>query len=200
MEEEDLIILDNLKSINHGFYVDAGCYHPLHLNNTYLLHKRGWEGVNIDISKYSIDLFDYLRPNDHNVNAAVTNYDGNIKFYYQKKLSQLTSVKKHIAVKRMQGKIKEKEIKALKLDTILNNSKFKNRKIDFLNIDIEGGDFDALLSLNFNTYKPRLICIEIDEKNIVESKIYNYLVKLDYLKIWSSKSNISHIFIENKSQ
>ena len=134
------------------------------------------------------------------MNNAVTNYDGKIKFYYQKKLSQLTSVKKHIAVKRMQGKIKEKEIKALKLDTILNNSKFKNRKIDFLNIDIEGGDFDALCSLDFNTYKPRLICIEIDEKNIVESKIYNYLVKLDYLKIWSSKSKLSHIFIENKSQ
>ncbi len=200
MEGEDLIILDNIKNINNGFYVDAGCYHPIHLNNTYLLHKKGWSGINIDLSEYTIDLFNYLRPEDLNMNNAVANYDGNIKFYYQKKLSQLTSVKKHIAVKRMQGKIKEKEIKALKLDTILNNSKFKNRKIDFLNIDIEGGDFDALLSLNFNTYKPRLICIEIDEKNIVESKIYNYLVKLDYLKIWSSKSNLSHIFIENKSQ
>ncbi len=200
MEGEDLIILDNIKNKNNGFYVDAGCYHPIHLNNTYLLHKKGWSGINIDLSEYTIDLFNYLRPGDLNMNNAVTNYDGNIKFYYQKKLSQLTSVKKHIAVKRMQGKIKEKEIKALKLDTILNNSKFKNKKIDFLNIDIEGGDFDALCSLNFNTYKPRLICIEIDEKNIVESKIYNYLVKLDYLKIWSSKSNLSHIFIENKSQ
>ena len=74
MEKEDLIILDNLKNINHGFYVDAGCYHPLHLSNTYLLHKRGWEGINIDVSEYSIDLFNYLRPKDHNVNAAVTSY------------------------------------------------------------------------------------------------------------------------------
>ena len=129
MEGEDLIILDNIKNINNGFYVDAGCYHPIHLNNTYLLHKKGWSGINIDLSEYTIDLFNYLRPEDLNMNNAVANYDGNIKFYYQKKLSQLTSVKKHIAVKRMQGKIKEKEIKALKLDTILNNSKFKNRKI-----------------------------------------------------------------------
>lgn len=194
MEEEDLIILDNLKNINHGFYVDAGGYHPLHLNNTYLLYKRGWKGINIDVSEYSIDLFNYLRPRDHNVNAAVTNFNGNIKFYYQKKISQLTSVKKEVATKRMQGKINEKEIKALKLDTILENSKFKNKRIDFLNIDIEGGDFDALTSLNFNIYTPRLICIEIDEVNVLNSNIYNFLTKLNYEKIWSSKSNLSHIF------
>ena len=194
MEKEDLIILDNLKNIKHGFYVDAGCYHPLHLSNTYLLHKRGWEGINIDVSEYSIDLFNYLRPKDHNVNAAVTNFNGNIKFYYQKKISQLTSVKKEVATKRMQGKINEKKIKALKLDTILENSKFKNKRIDFLNIDIEGGDFDSLTSLNFNIYTPRLICIEIDEENILNSNIYNFLTKLNYEKIWSSKSNLSHIF------
>ena len=194
MEGEDLIIAELTKNLEKGFYVDAGCYHPLHLNNTYLLHKRGWEGVNIDISKYSIDLFDYLRPNDHNVNAAVTNYNGSIKFYYQKEFSQLTSVKKEVAEKRMRGIIHEKEIDALKLDTILENSKFRNKRIDFLNIDIEGGDFDSLTSLNFNIYKPRLICIEIDKENIFNSNIYSYLTKLNYKKIWSSKSNLSHIF------
>lgn len=191
MEGEDLIILENLKNINNGLYVDVGCYHPLHLSNTYLLYKNGWRGINIDLSRLTIDLFDYLRPNDLNINAAVSNYNGNIKFYYQKKLSQLTSVKKTVAKKRMQGEIKEKEIKSLKLDTILENSKFKNQRIDLLNIDVEGGDFDALISLNINIYRPRLICIEIDEEN---SKINNYLIKFNYKKIWSSKSKMSHIF------
>ena len=197
MEGEDLIILDKLKNIKDGFYVDAGCYHPLHLNNTYLLHKMGWSGINIDLSEYTIDLFNYLRPGDHNVNAAVSNYDGDIKFYYQKKLSQITSVKKELATKRMQGNIKVKKIKAHKLDTILENGKFKNQKIDLLNIDVEGGDYDALCSLNFDLYKPRLICIEIEEENIKDSNIYKYLRKLNYKKIWSSKSNLSHIFTED---
>ena len=90
--------------------------------------------------------------------------------------------------------LKEKEIEALKLDTIMNNSKFKNKKIDFLNIDIEGGDYEALCSLNFNIYKPKIICVEIDEKNILKSNIYKYLINLNYKKIWSSISNLSHIF------
>jgi FkbM family methyltransferase len=198
MEGEDLIVYDKLKNIDNGFYVDAGCYHPLHINNTFLLYKKGWRGINIDLSDYTIDLFNYIRPNDLNINSGIANYDGKIKFYFQKKLSQLTSVKKEIALKRMQGKIREKEIDARKLDTIINNTKFKNKKIDFLNIDIEGNDYEALQSLNFSIYRPKMICIEIDENNILNSNIYKYLLDLNYLKIWSSKSNLSHIFIENK--
>lgn len=197
MEGEDLVIIENFKNIKNGIYVDAGCYHPLHLNNTFLLYKKGWRGINIDLSEYSIDLFNYLRPDDININNAVTNFDGEIKFYYQKKLSQLTSVKKDTAIRRMQGKIKEKKIKALKLDTILENSKYKNKQIDLLNIDVEGGDFDALRSIDLNIYKPKIICIEIDEENILSSETYNYLLNLNYKKVWSSKSNISHIFSRN---
>ena len=196
MEGEDLIILDNLKNINYGVYIDVGSYHPTHLNNTFLLYKKGWKGINIDLSDYTIDLFNYSRPKDININTAIANYDGSIEFYYQKTLSQLTTVKRELAIKRMQGEIKKKEIKASKLDTILENSRFKNKKIDFLNIDVEGADYEVLKSINLNTYCPRIICIEIDEANIIDSKIYKHLENYSYKKIWSSKSNISHIFIK----
>tara|TARA_S200000501_G_C20719870_1_gene697988 strand:+ start:200 stop:793 length:594 start_codon:yes stop_codon:yes gene_type:complete len=196
MEGEDLFLLQIFKNLDNGLYVDAGSYHPLHLSNTYLLYKKGWRGINIDLSELTIKLFDHLRPDDVNINSAVTNFDGQVKFYYQKKISQLTSIKKDTALKRMQGRIKEKEINAFKLDTIMNNSKYKNKKIDFLNIDIEGNDFEALSSINFDTYKPRIICIEIDEENILDSNIYKYLINLNYKKIWSSVSNLSHIFSE----
>jgi hypothetical protein len=196
MEEEDLIILNYFKDINDGYYVDVGCYHPLHLSNTFLLHKKGWNGVNIDISEYTIDLFNYLRPRDTNINTAVTNFDGSTKFYYQKKLSQLSSIKKNTATKRMQGKIDEKEIKAYKLSTILSNTKYRHKKINFLNIDAEDSDFDVLCSIDFKIYRPDMICVEIIEEDIFESNIYRFLNELNYKKIWSSKSNWSHIFIK----
>ena len=196
MEGEDLIISDLTKNIKNGFYVDAGCYHPLHLSNTYLLYKRSWNGINIDISEFSIKLFNYLRPNDVNVNSAVSNTEKEISFYYQKKLSQLSTIKKEISNERMQGNIKEKKIKSLKLNSILNQSKFKNRQIDFLNIDVEGADFEVLKSLDFTIYEPKIICIEIMEKNIFESEIYNFLRDINYKKIWSSKSSFNHIFLK----
>ena len=94
----------------------------------------------------------------------------------------------------MQGKIIEKVIKSNTLNLVLGNTRYKNQKIDFLNIDIEGADFEALKSLDFDIYRPKLICIEIDAKEILNSSIYKYLINLNYEKIWSSNSKLSHIF------
>ena len=176
--------------------MDAGCYHPLHLSNTYLLHKRNWSGINIDISQFSIDLFNFLRPNDLNIYSAVSNTDRDVTIYFQKKISQLNTIYKEISKKRMQGKIQEKNIKSQKLNTILNKSKFINRKIDFLNIDLEGADYEALQSLDFNIYRPKVICVEINDKDIIGSEIFNFLNNLKYKLVWSSKSNLSHIFVD----
>ena len=40
MEKEDLEIVKIFHKIKKGFYVDVGCYHPIHLNNTFLLYKK----------------------------------------------------------------------------------------------------------------------------------------------------------------
>ena len=149
------------------------------------------------MSEFSTSLFNYMRPNDLNINAAISDEEKDIVIYYQKKLSQLTTIKKQISQDRMQGNIKEKKVKSQTLNNILENSKFKNRKIDFLNIDLEGADFEALQSLNFKIYRPSIICIEINEKDIFNSKIFKFLNDRKYKMIWSSKSNLSHILIDS---
>ena len=116
-------------------------------------------------------------------------------FFYQKKLSQLTTIKRNIADQRMQGLIKEQQIKSNKLTTILNNSKYKDRKIDFLNIDIEGADFEALKSLDFEIYRPKLVCVEIYDENIDNSNINIFLKDLNYSRIWSA--TFSHLYTDN---
>ena len=195
MEGEDLEIVKILKNIENGFYVDAGGFHPLDRNNTYLLYKKKWRGINIDLSEFSIDLFNFIRPEDININAAVTNEDGEVSYYYVKKLSQLSTIKKDIAIKAMHGEIKEKKIISKKLTSIIDNTKFKNKKIDFLNIDLEGADFDALKSLNFEVYRPKLICVEIHDKDIENSEINIFLKKLNYTKKWSA--TFSHLYTDN---
>ena len=61
MDNEDIEVLKYFSDSKKGFYVDIGCYHPTFHNNTYLLNKKGWKGINVDVSKFSIDLFNYLR-------------------------------------------------------------------------------------------------------------------------------------------
>ena len=196
MEGEDLELLKLTKNINQGFYVDAGCYHPLRINNTYLLYKKKWNGLNIDLSEFTIDLFNYMRPDDVNVHCAVSNSEKEIIVYHQKKISQLTTIKKNIAQERMKGLIKEKKMISKKLTTILDSSRFCNRKIDFLNIDLEGADLSALQSLDFKIYRPKIICVEIIDKIFENSNIFKFLKKLNYKKKWSSITNINHIFVD----
>ena len=195
MEKEDLEITKRLNKIKNGFYVDVGGYHPIHRNNTYLLYKKNWRGINIDLSKFSIDLFNFARPEDINLNVAVSKTNKKIKYYTQKKISQLTTIYKEIANKRMQGPIIEKEIMSNTLTALIDKTKYKNKRIDFLNIDAEGADFEILESLNFDVYRPRLICVEIDNKQIENSKIFNFLKKQKYTNQWSA--TFSYIFTDD---
>ena len=192
MDNEDTAVLNYFKDKKDGFYVDVGCYHPIHRNNTYVLHKKNWNGINIDTSQFSIELFDYLRPNDLNYNCAISNKNEFIKLFYQKELSQLSTTEKDQAETVFQGNIKEKEIQAFTLDEILNRDKYKNSKIDFLDIDVEGADLKVLESLSFDKFKPKLVCVEIHAKEIKKSDIYNFLIDKNYELLWSGV--FSHIF------
>jgi len=193
MDGEDTEVINYFKNKTKGFYVDVGCYHPIHRNNTYLLYKKNWNGINIDTSQFSIDLFDYMRPNDLNYNCAISNKNEIIKLFYQKELSQLSTTESIQAEMVYQGNIKEKVIQAFTLDEILNKSKYKNSKIDFLDIDVEGADLKVLEGLSFEKFKPELICVEIHARKIIESEIYKFLVDKKYKLIWSGV--FSHIFI-----
>ena len=204
MDGEDIAIDLFNKKKNNGFYVDVGAHHPIQRNNTHLLFKKGWEGINIDVNQFSIDLFNFLRPNDLNLQVAVSDKEGDILFFYQKKFSQLNTTDKKIAEENFQGKFHQRKVKCQTIKNILDNSKYKNKKIDFLNIDVEGSEMKVLETLNFKIYDPSLICIEIlgyrdlcPEKREIEIKnnrIYKFLVDRGYKKIWSGSSYCSHLF------
>jgi FkbM family methyltransferase len=192
MNNEDTAVLNYFKDRKNGFYVDVGCYHPIHRNNTHLLHKQNWSGINIDTSQFSIDLFNYMRPKDLNYNCAISDKNENIKLFYQKELSQLSTTEKGQAESVFQGNIKEKEMQAFTLDEVLNRDRYKKSKVDFLDIDVEGADLKVLKGLSFDKFKPELICIEIHEKEVELSEIYKFLVDKKYELIWSGV--FSHIF------
>ena len=192
MDGEDLFIVEYFKKKNNGFYLDVGCYHPIHRNNTYLLHKNGWSGINIDIHQLSIDLFNYLRPDDININCAISNTNGVTEIFYQKELSQLSTIEEQQAKITFQGNIKKSKIQSLTLDAILEKTNLNDKKIDLLDIDVEGADLKVLKGFTIEKFKPELICVEIHEKEIKNSEIYKYLSNFSYELVWSGV--FSHIF------
>ena len=204
MYGEDKVISKFFKNKKSGFYVDVGCYHPLDGSNTYLLYKKKWFGINIDVNSLSIELFNIARKNDENINLAVSNKKNKIKLFFRKKINMLNTVNKKLAKIHFRNGFQVKTVKANTLNSVLQRSKFKNRNIDFLNIDIEGNELDALKSLNFKKYKPKLICIEIHNQEqmynhqsdyLKRNSIYKFLIKKNYNVLWNNK--FSYIFKKN---
>ena len=185
--EEDLFILKKFKN-KKGFYVDVGCHHPTRLNNCHLLYKNGWNGINIDISELSIKLFNLVRKKDININVAVSLKKKKVKFYYDKLISFYISLNKRKELDRY------REIDSDTLTNIIDKTRYKDRKIDFLSIDTEGKDFEVLKSLNFKKYDPKYICIEIYSNNILrfnikKNQIYKYLIKKKYKLLIIKREN-----------
>jgi len=188
----DLIIDYIFKNKNNGFYLDVGSQHPISNNNTYLLFKRGWCGINIDLDKKNIDLFNTARPNDINLNLAISSDVAEKKLYFYHDKSPINTLDKVVSDFQT-ATIKEiKTIKTTTLDITLQSLKLNN-KIDYMNLDIEGHEMEIFKAFDLSLYKPSVISVEFldlnmkylefknnDLQRIVNSDLYKHLLNNNY--------------------
>ena len=188
---EDIIIQGLFNHKKDGFYIDVGCYHPIRASLTHLLYKKGWRGVNIDISKDTINLFNIARPNDKNINIGIADKEGEDFYYQSSHINQANSFKFYDNVEKV-------KVQITTLNNIIENLEIK--KIDFLNIDVEYRDFKALQGLNLNNVRPSLIAIEdndaYDIADVTNSDIYKYMTNNKYFLY--SKLNCTNFYLDQK--
>jgi FkbM family methyltransferase len=183
-----------------GTYVDLGCFHPVRSNNTLQFYKKGWKGLNIDLNQLTIDLFNFARPADTNICAAISNKKVKKKLYFLGDLDSKNTLDlnhknwlgKHFNINKKDFKIKI--VKTKTLNEILNKNKLYN--IDFLNIDIEGHEFEVLKSVNFKKFNIKVICVELINFNKFSRNKKNQLVSLLKKNKYKfvDKSEINYIF------
>ena len=205
----DSLVNNIFKNIDKGFYVDIGCGHPVKNNNTYLLNKKGWHGINIDLDNENINLFDIYRPSDENISTAISDKIGKEDLFFYHSKSAINTINKKTADYQKARVSSIKKIKTNTLNNVLNNSKYNNLEIDFLSIDIEGSEFLALKNFDFNKYNPKVIVVEhldltlpaLEIKNLninsaINSDIYKLIVSKNYTLVNMLHSDL--VFVNNK--
>jgi FkbM family methyltransferase len=200
---EEKKLLNSFKKNYKGKYVDLGCFHPTKFNNTFDFYKRGWRGINIDLNPMTIDLFNFARPKDINVCAAISDSIKTKKLFFLGDLSsQNTLEEKHTKWLRShfgynKKKISIKKIKTQKIGDILERHKFYH--IDFMNIDVEGHEIKILKTLNLKKFKVKYFCIEIlmydDFSRENKKQILSFFKKNKYQLKYIS--HINYIFKKN---
>lgn len=196
---EDAVLreLISLKK-NRGFFVDVGAYHPKKFSNTYMLYKRGWRGINVDMDPVKILSFNLARSDDHNVCAAVSDKVENVTIYNFSKFGLGSTIDLKTVSNTEAPPTEKREVQTITLAEILEKSAFKNREIDLLSIDTEGVDFKVLTSFDIDVYKPKIIVIESMLRSIpeiMECEIYKYLIMHSYQLV--SWVHLSMIFKRN---
>ena len=188
---EDVFINRIFKDIKIGRYVDVGCYHPFKGSLTAQLYKKGWNGINIDLSKSSIDLFNIARKKDINLNLAISDFDGETNYYENSPINQQNSL-----IKDNDDQIKIK-IQCKRLSSILLKNNFYN--FEYLNIDVEGSEEKVVRGLDLVKFRPILITIENNNlhiKEYMEREIYNILIENNYIFI--AKIGVTNFFLVDK--
>lgn len=186
---EDLFLIDYFKKTFNGRYIDVGAFHPYRGSNTYLLHDKGWNGINIDLNKISIDLFKLARPKDINLNLPISVEKKKIKIYEGKDLGKMNTINPRFASIFLKN-IKVREAKPYNLNDILDKYNFKDNQFELIDIDIEGIEYEILKDLNFEKYSFKIILVETHKfdsnseeqskkiHTLLKSKNYNYLKNL----------------------
>ena len=185
----DLLIDYIFKSKKKGFYLDVGCQHPVSNNNTYLLYKRGWSGINIDLDPKNIRLFDLERPDEINICKCVSSDNSKKDLFFFHSGSPINSLEKKTIKDKSNFSLKK--IEAFTLNSILED--YNIQHIDYFNLDIEGHELNVLKNFNIQKYKPKVISVEfidfrmnkLEFRNnnvdrMLKSELYKYFTSNNY--------------------
>jgi FkbM family methyltransferase len=201
-EGEDMILRRIFENQSRGFYVEVGAPHPIRFSNSYYFYTLGWSGINIEPTPGAMSLFHILRPRDINLEAAVSRKQETRDFFLFDEPS-LNTFDRDLAREwesRGYRMIETQRIMTRPLADILAEHVPEGTKIDFLSIDIEGMDFEALQSNDWKKYRPRILLVEMHGVRLDDApktEMYRYLQGMEYELF--AKSVLTFLFRDNLS-
>ena len=206
---EDLVVQNVLDMVHiQGpiTYLDIGAYDPIFDSNSYAFYKAGGHGVLVEPNPSKIERLQKIRPRDRVVNVGVglsagpTTGDyyviggpgGGLFNTFSKEDAEDVQTKSH-GVHFIE--------KVLKLPLVNINTLMQEQlggAPNFLSIDTEGLDLGILKTMDFERYRPDVICVETME-------VGGDAVSLDILRLLETErysargaTFVNTIFVEDR--
>lgn len=178
----DLKILPYLKDIENGFFVEAGALDGLFMSNTKILEDLGWKGLLIEPSpkaaakcmenRKSIVEQCALVSRDYPKDKIV----GDFFFDGEDGLGAWSGI--HRSSYGIRSAV---IVPARSLDSILKY--YGITKIDFLSLDVEGYEPEALEGIDFKTTDITYIMVEVNLKEYSLEQMNDYLAQFGYKNV-----------------
>lgn len=159
---EDVIArtLFDMLGIVHPVFLDIGAHHPRFLSNTYLFYREGARGINVEPDPELHAKFLRARPGDLNLNVGVGPQAGHLDLYVMS--SRTLNTLSESEAKRYESEgfkiVEKRAVPVVTINQLLD--RHLHKALDFLSVDVEGLDYEILAALDFERYRPAVVCVE----------------------------------------
>ena len=197
---EDVMLWRALKHIENGFYVDVGAAWPDEHSVTNLFYQNGWHGINFEPNPSFITKYKELRPNDINLQMAVSDKEGDAEFHFidGTGLSSLdesiANSHDHLGFKSHASLVEVTTLAKVFLQHC------QNQEIHFLKVDIEGYEKQALLGNDWNRFRPWIVAVEatLPMSQVENHSDWEYiLLEADYIFAYADGLNRFYVSKEH---
>lgn len=158
-----------------GIYIEIGAHDGIQFSNTFFFEQLGWSGMCIEPIA---EIFEKLRTNRNEkcicIQGAISDSNGQAPFLYIKGFNDTLSGlinkydPRHVRRINIEGHINNCEfitrtVECFHLNDLLE--KYGMHHIDYLSIDIEGGELDVLRSIDYTKVDIDVITVEDNYQN-----------------------------------
>jgi FkbM family methyltransferase len=173
---QDEWVDDFFKQKENGYFIEVGAYDGIQLSNTYFFEKyRKWNGLCIEADN---NTFLELKRNRTSLclNNAISSKEEDTFFKNEGLCGKISSSGTKITTTTLKNIFQTNSIPKI---------------IDYLSLDIEGHEYDALLGFPWETHEFILLTVEHNlykDGDFNKNRIFNFLTKKGYYRI---KDNIN---------
>jgi FkbM family methyltransferase len=162
---EDVIIaflLDQELHVEAPTYLDIGAHHPTRLSNTYLFYERGCRGVLVEPDPVLFTEIQRVRKKDVCLNVGVGLGEARDAELFVMSAPTLNTFVREEA-ERVAAMGVHRIEKVVKVPLVPPNqilAEHFQRGPDILSLDVEGLDLQILQSIDYDRFRPTVICVE----------------------------------------
>jgi FkbM family methyltransferase len=186
---EDALIIEllgnQLPAAGEAVFIDVGANHPTDISNTYLFYRKGYTGITVEPNTELAKLHRRFRKKDTTLEIGCFNEAALKKF----------NISRTPVVSSFSGDVnhfwKTVFVPVFPLDTALRE--LPQQPVFFLNIDVEGFDFQVLQGATETLKRTRLVCVECNTPE-EEKKVTVFMQAQDFTLV---KQSVCNFFFTN---